>query len=68
MKVNLEKDALEMGLSPKLFAMLKQANPARFDILQDLLKRVGLDCTNTENVALTACILYGTSEVRPTAK
>ena len=52
-----------MGLSPQLFAMLKNANPARFEILQDLMKRLGLDCQTKENLSLTPCFLYSTKQV-----
>lgn len=52
-----------MAISPDVFAALKKANPARFEILKDLFTRLGMDCQQGEPPALTPCYLLATKQV-----
>ena len=52
-----------MAITPEVYSLLKQANPARFEILRHLLAQVGIDSTAAPMPAMTACRLL-TDDVR----
>ena len=63
LQVNLDKDPIEMGISPEIFSILKKANVGRFEILKDLLSRTGVDCTPGSLPPYTPCYLMATKQV-----
>ncbi|XP_064607111.1 biotin--protein ligase-like [Liolophura sinensis] len=56
-QVYLDKDPGEMGISTKIFTLLKESNPAKFEIISDLLEQLGMDCTRVSLPRLTPGIL-----------
>ena len=52
-----------MAISNDLFVMLKRSNAARFEILSNLLFRIGLDCNRPEILPLTPVQLLSIDEV-----
>jgi len=63
LQVYLDKDPVEMAISNEVFMMLKRSNNSRFQALTNLLSHIGLDCTTSEELSLTAVHLLTNSEV-----
>ena len=67
-QANLDKDPSEMAISPRVFAILKQANQSRFEILRDLYSKMGMDVSQGRLPDLTPCVLLSVHEVRRGAR
>ena len=52
-----------MAISIDIFAILKQSNAHRFEILRSLFRRLGIDCDQPDLPAVTPIILLTNSSV-----
>jgi len=56
-QVNVDKDPMEMAISPEIFTLLKKANPGRFEVLTDLFVHLGVDCQPQALPSLTPAFI-----------
>ena len=61
--MNLDKDPIEMAVSPQAFQTLKEANENRFEVLKDLMTLSGFDCNSKKVPELTAGYLIAKNQV-----
>lgn len=61
-QVLLNRDPTEYAQSDEVFALLKQSNKDRFDMMKELLQDLGLDTDTSTRPVLTPCYLLSRSE------
>lgn len=63
LQVLFDRDAGDLGVTPEMFNTLKKFNTARFEILEQLLTTLGLECNPQSSPKFTPAVLVTKNQV-----